>query len=687
MINSKMRGFPLNFATTVNFHKSAFGADRKRSVQGSTAELKNYRHILATLILFAAAIVLGASQTSAANTGAPHFAPKLLDFPNEVVGILASATSPPVSVKFINPRNGAAVKIKAVSIFGTDPADFAVGGTTCSGTLINGSVCRITVTFTPTLLGVREGTLTVKSDLGSFSIPLTGRGVPGVLKLTPAALSFGKQTDGVTSPIGKTVSITNGNPVALQVTQAQTTGSFQIQTNNCVGVLNAGQTCTIVLTVTPLCPVPEAGALIVSNDGASDQQSVALSVIGVANGGAPGPHVLIAGGLSTKGRTLASAELFDSVACKFKSTGSMSVPRVGHTATWLDPAIVPALGGQVLITGGKTNNSGAVTTSADLYDPLTGKFTPTGALEDPRANHSATLITEGPLAGMVLITGGVTTGGVPDSTAELFNPATGTFSFTTGTLNTGRSHHTALLMAGCGIGCNEEGDVLVAGGLDSSGNALDNAEVFDQASESFSCVGGVVTATGLCKRSLSSPRWKHIAVAGLNGRVTLIGGDDESGFVNPGSALQSTDVYAPASQVLAEGPTMIDARQAESFASLTVGSLSGLTLVMGGLDASGATLSSAELLDPAHNSFACIGGRNPLGTNCTPIMASPRAFSSAVAFASGPLAGSALITGGIDAAKSATLRSAELFNSTTAGFFALPNMTVPRSQHRAILLP
>ncbi len=677
----------MNFAATRNFLKSALTAHQNRPVQGPTAELKNYWHTLTALILFAAAIALGAPQARAANTGAPHFTPKLLAFPNEVVGIVASATSPPVSVKFINPRNGVAVAIKAVAIFGTDPADFAVSGTTCSGTLTVGSTCRITVTFTPALLGVREGTLTVKSDLGSFSIPLTGHGVPGMLKISPATLSFGRQTDGVTNPTGKTVSITNGNPVALQVTQVQTTGSFQIQTNNCVGMLNAGQTCTIDLTVTPLCPVPESGALIVSDDGVSGQQGVALSVIGVASGGAPGPHVLIAGGLSSKGGALASAELFDSVACKFKMTGSMSVPRVGHTATWLDPAIVPALGGQVLITGGQTNNSGAITASADLYDPLTGKFTPTGPLEDPRANHSATLITEGPLAGMVLVTGGVTSGGVPDPTAELFDPLSGTFSFTAGTLNTGRSYHTAQLMAGCGIGCEEEGDVLVAGGLDSSGNALDSAEVFDQASESFSCVGGVDSATGLCKRSLSSARWKDVAVAGSSGRVIMVGGDDASEFVNPGSALRSTDIYTPASQVLAEGPTMIDQRQAESFASLAVGSLSGLTLVMGGLDVGGTSLSSAELFDPVHNNFACVGGRTPLGTNCMPIMATARAFSSAVAFASGPLAGSALVTGGINSTKPATLRSAELFNSNTEGFFALPNMTVPRSQHSATLMP
>jgi hypothetical protein len=78
--------------------------------------------------------------------------------------------------------------IKAVAIFGADPPDFAVDITICSDMLTSGVVCRITLTFTPTLLGVQERTLTVKCDLGSSCIPLTGNGAPGILKFTPATV-------------------------------------------------------------------------------------------------------------------------------------------------------------------------------------------------------------------------------------------------------------------------------------------------------------------------------------------------------------------------------------------------------------------------------------------------------------------------------------------------------------------
>jgi N-acetylneuraminic acid mutarotase len=98
--------------------------------------------------------------------------------------------------------------------------------------------------------------------------------------------------------------------------------------------------------------------------------------------------------------------------------------------------------------------------SAELYNPATGTFTPTGSLNTARYYHTATLLNNG----MVLIAGGE--GGL--STAELYNPATGTFT-ATGSLNTGRAYHTATLLS--------NGMVLIAGGEGSSGY-LASAELY-----------------------------------------------------------------------------------------------------------------------------------------------------------------------------------------------------------------
>jgi galactose oxidase-like protein len=69
---------------------------------------------------------------------------------------------------------------------------------------------------------------------------------------------------------------------------------------------------------------------------------------------------------------------------------SMTTARAAHTAT-----LLPS--GTVLVAGDQ-DASGVATFSAELYDPNSGRWTATGSM--------ATLITGGPLSGMVLVAGG-----------------------------------------------------------------------------------------------------------------------------------------------------------------------------------------------------------------------------------------------------------------------------------------
>lgn len=109
--------------------------------------------------------------------------------------------------------------------------------------------------------------------------------------------------------------------------------------------------------------------------------------------------VLISGGQGPTGT--ANPEVYDPGTGTFSSAGTMNTLRLWGTATLLNS-------GQVLFTGGFDNGSGSnqpVVATAELYDPVTNTFSITGSMTTPRVQHTAVLLSNG----MVLITGGRTT--------------------------------------------------------------------------------------------------------------------------------------------------------------------------------------------------------------------------------------------------------------------------------------
>ena len=130
------------------------------------------------------------------------------------------------------------------------------------------------------------------------------------------------------------------------------------------------------------------------------------------------------------------------LAAGFADAASLGTAREYHTATLLP-------NGKILVTGGKINGN-VPSSSAELYDPVAGTWTPTASLTDARFSHTATLLPDG----KVLIAGGFGVSSILNS-AELYDPAAGTWT-TTGPLATARDAHTATLLP--------NGKVLVAGG-------------------------------------------------------------------------------------------------------------------------------------------------------------------------------------------------------------------------------
>jgi hypothetical protein len=146
---------------------------------------------------------------------------------------------------------------------------------------------------------------------------------------------------------------------------------------------------------------------------------------------------------------LITAELYNPASGSWSPTGSLTISREGHTATLLR-------NGTVLVAGGiALPGAGFVTASAEIYDPVAGTWAGTGSLATARDIHSATLLPDG----TVLVTGGRYDSPTTDETiasAELYDPAAGTWS-STGSLRAARAKHTATLLA--------NGVVLLAGGV------------------------------------------------------------------------------------------------------------------------------------------------------------------------------------------------------------------------------
>jgi N-acetylneuraminic acid mutarotase len=266
-------------------------------------------------------------------------------------------------------------------------------------------------------------------------------------------------------------------------------------------------------------------------------------------GGATGAGTVIAGSLKT-------AELYNPVTGKWAATGSMTHARYGF------PAVLVA-DGKVLVVGGF---GGGDLSSAELYDPATRKWSLAGSVGAPRDSETATVLKNG----KVLVAGGDDDGHILTS-AKLYHPATNTWS-STGSMKYAVYGATATRL--------KDGRVLVTGGRNSNGYPNTVAQLYDP-----------TTGTWSKTAPLPSPRIATTATVLPNGKVLLAGGQKGyySGFLN------TAVLYDPRTGKWSTTGSMADARSGIFAARLLP---NGTVLVAGGSNGT-TTLASAEIYNPA----------------------------------------------------------------------------------------
>ena len=272
-----------------------------------------------------------------------------------------------------------------------------------------------------------------------------------------------------------------------------------------------------------------------------------------------------------------SAELYDPVTGSWSVTGGLGMPRRGHTATLLP-------NGKVLVAGGAPSlGSDPSLNSAELYDPNTGQWSPTGNLNTGRSGHTATLLQDGKVLVAGGFSGGGTNGNCPcfffvTNSAEIYDPATGVWSVTA-SLNTERGSHTATVL--------QNGEILVAGGTnglingDLDTDPITNAELYDPRTGRWSVIA-----------SLNAPRESHTATLLPDGKVLAAAGE----------STDTAELYDPSTGVWSFTGSLSNAGSGNTATLLPDGKV----LVVGG----GSSRNTAELYDPNTGTWSATASLN-----------------------------------------------------------------------------
>lgn len=532
--------------------------------------------------------------------------------------IQVGATSSATSVTVTNNQTTVLANL-SVSISG----DYSFT-TTCSGSLAPAASCSATVTFSPTSSGTRNGTLLFSHNAVTSpdSVQLSGTGIAVALSASPSSLTFASQEMGSSSG-PQVITVSNPSSLAANIGSVGITGEF-FQTNNCVGTLAAGSSCSVSVTFAPTTEGMKTASITVTSS--ANNSPLVIGASGTAT--PPPPHLVSIAVAPAESRLTAGSSQ------QFTATGTLSngaTEDLTASAAWMssdsDAVTIDATG---LADAKKPGTAVITATASGFFSSSTVTVTkaagsvPTGGLTYGRELHSSIKLNDG----RVVVIGGIDANGQGILPIEIYDPVTGQWQVT-GTLNATQGRPDLWLLP--------DGRVMVIG------RSFGPVEVYDP-------------STGASEtRNFTS----YEASAQLaDGRILMLSVDDGSG------AGARPAIYNPSDDSLVPTGAMNIARMNASATLLQ----DGRVLIVGGY-AYPNDDKQAELFDPLTNTFSLTGS--------LPVQ---RQDNSLTVLSDGRV----LIAGGYGSDLLPT--DAYLYDPATGQFSSAGNMATSRYYHRAVLM-
>ena len=175
----------------------------------------------------------------------------------------------------------------AITLTGTNAANFAMTGQSACASILPSSSCTLNLTFAPTTTGARTAQVNITSNtqiVGAANastptiVSVTGNGILAprpIVNITSTAIGFGDVIFGGATPY-QTVTLTNAGGQVMSITSIVAIGDF-VPVNNCPASLASLASCNISVAFTPILQGNRFGEIAITTSATTSPDRIPLS--------------------------------------------------------------------------------------------------------------------------------------------------------------------------------------------------------------------------------------------------------------------------------------------------------------------------------------------------------------------------------------------------------------------------